>query len=135
MVKKSGKVQGLIMLNTIYKLHISFTGISLNGLTLELFSYSTTMLYNFTNNYALLTYLEYPILLLQEYALIYYVLKYEKLMGSKNVKYTLIAYLVFVSGFGIGLLPKSILIFLIVSMDKSCVLIVFLILFSIFFSP
>jgi solute carrier family 66, member 3 len=62
-----------------------------------------------------MTYLEYPILLIQEYALIYYVLKYENLLENSNVKKILIVYLVFVGGFGIGLLPKSILVLLIVS--------------------
>lgn len=44
----------------------AFTGISTTSLLLELFSYTVMALYNYTYQYALLSYLEYPILLVQE---------------------------------------------------------------------
>lgn len=44
------------------------------------------MLYNYTNNYAILNYLEYPILLVQEYVLVYFVLLYKDLLDNKNTK-------------------------------------------------
>ncbi|XP_012222105.1 solute carrier family 66 member 3 [Linepithema humile] len=50
--------------------------ISTLGLLLELTSYTVMTSYNYTNRYSLLSYLEYPIILVQEYILIYLVLKY-----------------------------------------------------------
>ncbi|XP_012529341.1 solute carrier family 66 member 3 [Monomorium pharaonis] len=50
--------------------------ISMLGLFLELTSYTVMTSYNYTNGYSLLSYLEYPIILAQEYILIFLVLKY-----------------------------------------------------------
>ncbi|XP_011696784.1 PREDICTED: PQ-loop repeat-containing protein 3 [Wasmannia auropunctata] len=49
---------------------------SMLGLFLELTSYTVMTSYNYTNGYSLLSYLEYPIILVQEYVLIFLVLKY-----------------------------------------------------------
>lgn len=46
------------------------------GLFLELTSYTVMTSYNYTNGYSMLSYLEYPIILTQEYILIFLVLKY-----------------------------------------------------------
>ncbi|XP_029170934.1 PQ-loop repeat-containing protein 3 [Nylanderia fulva] len=46
------------------------------GLFLELTSYTVMTSYNYTNGYSVLSYLEYPIILTQEYILIFLVLKY-----------------------------------------------------------
>lgn len=54
------------------------------ALLLELASYTTTMSYNFVRGYSYLSYLEYPILLAQEYVLIYCVLKYSNLLNTKT---------------------------------------------------
>lgn len=62
----------------------SARGISVVALMLELFSYTTMMSYNYINDYAILSYLEYPILLIQEYVLIYLVLKYNGLLGTRT---------------------------------------------------
>ncbi|CAL1686516.1 unnamed protein product [Lasius platythorax] len=50
--------------------------ISTLGLFLELTSYTVMTSYNYTNGYSVLSYLEYPIILTQEYILIFLVLKY-----------------------------------------------------------
>lgn len=50
--------------------------ISTLGLFLELTSYTVMTSYNYTNGYSVLSYLEYPIILMQEYILIFLVLKY-----------------------------------------------------------
>lgn len=50
--------------------------ISTLGLFLELTSYTVMTSYNYTNGYSVLSYLEYPIILVQEYILIFLVLKY-----------------------------------------------------------
>lgn len=95
------------MLITI-KFFFSITGVSLTALLLELFSYSVTMSYNFANHYAYLSYLEYPILLVQEYVLIYVTLKYQNLLGSKAF-IGLLVYVMFVGGFMFEILPTWIL--------------------------
>lgn len=98
-------------IQTVQKLR-SATGLSINGLLMELCSYTVTMLYNYTNGYAFLSYMEYPILLLQEYVLIYVVLKYENLLGQKATMWTGVYVAVFV-GFATGILPASLLMMLV----------------------
>lgn len=58
----------------------SAKGISTFGLMLELTSYTIMMSYNFISGYSFLSYLEYPILLIQEYVLVYVVFKYKNLL-------------------------------------------------------
>lgn len=59
-----------------------FLGISPLSLYLELFSYTAMMCYNYCNGYSLMSYLEYPVLLVQEYILIFLVLKYKRKLGK-----------------------------------------------------
>ncbi|GAB0089639.1 Solute carrier family 66 member 3 [Sergentomyia squamirostris] len=66
----------------------SARGISTTGLILEVSSYTVTFSYNFCKGYAYMSYLEYPILLLQEYVLIFLVLKYQNLLNTKSFIYT-----------------------------------------------
>uniref|UniRef100_A0A6B2EED3 Solute carrier family 66 member 3 n=1 Tax=Phlebotomus kandelakii TaxID=1109342 RepID=A0A6B2EED3_9DIPT len=63
----------------------SARGISTTALVLEVSSYTVTFSYNFCKGYALMSYLEYPILLLQEYVLIFLVLKYQGLLHQKSL--------------------------------------------------
>lgn len=97
---------------------IKFLGISILGLCLELFSYTVMMSYNYTNSYDFLSYMEYPILLLQEYALIYFAFKYQNLLGLRTqvvaVLYVIIATLIYLK-----LFPLVILQFLVVSTRKT----------------
>lgn len=69
------------------------------GLCLELYSYTVMMSYNYTNNYAFLSYMEYPILLIQEYFLVYFVFKYKNLLGKKALifalAYSLLAFMIY----------------------------------------
>uniref|UniRef100_A0A182PB69 F-box/WD repeat-containing protein 7 n=1 Tax=Anopheles epiroticus TaxID=199890 RepID=A0A182PB69_9DIPT len=90
----------------------SAKGLSVNGLLMELCSYTVTMLYNYTNGYAFLSYLEYPILLVQEYVLIYYVLHYESLLGKRAYQWAALYLVVFV-GFATAIIPSSLLIMLV----------------------
>lgn len=90
----------------------SATGLSINGLLMELCSYTVTMLYNFTNGYAFLSYMEYPILLIQEYVLVYVVLKYENLLGKKAFIWSGVYAAVFF-GFASGIIPSSLLMMLV----------------------
>lgn len=60
----------------------SAKGISPTALYLELLSYTVMMSYNYCNGYSFLSYMEYPILLIQEYVLILLVLKYKRKLGK-----------------------------------------------------
>lgn len=70
--------------------------------------------YNYTSGYDFLSYMEYPVLLLQEYALIFYAFKYQDLLGKKTqviaVLYSIVVTLVY-----LRLFPIIILTFLVVS--------------------
>uniref|UniRef100_U5EXY8 Solute carrier family 66 member 3 n=1 Tax=Corethrella appendiculata TaxID=1370023 RepID=U5EXY8_9DIPT len=98
-------------IRTIQQLQSS-QGISLNGLLLEVSSYTVTMLYNYTNRYAFLSYMEYPILLLQEYVLILLVLKYKDLLNPTAYKWIGIYWTIFF-GFALGILPGSLLMLMV----------------------
>lgn len=70
------------------------------------------MLYNYTYEYSLLSYLEYPILLAQEYILIGLVLYYKKLL-NKNTSYMMGGYCAFILLFAYQLLPRFLLAMLV----------------------
>ncbi|XP_046996821.1 solute carrier family 66 member 3 [Schistocerca americana] len=86
----------------------SAVGINLYGLLLELTSYTIMASYNFCNDYALLSYMEYPIILVQEIILIYLVLKYKNMVNTLSFAIFGI-YLGLTSAFLTGVLPKTIL--------------------------
>lgn len=71
------------------------------------------MMYNYCYGYAMLSYMEYPVLLIQEYALIFLVLKYKGLLTNNTYGITA-AYFVTVLAFGYNILPKFLLAFLVV---------------------
>lgn len=113
-LKKIYKLYFYFVKKLINLFFFSFVGISVFGLCLELFSYTVMMSYNYTNGYEFLSYMEYPILLLQEYVLVYFVFKYQNLLGLKTqlitVLYVIIATLIYLK-----LFPVIILQFLVVS--------------------
>lgn len=63
---------------------------SIKSLLLELISYTTMTCYNFINGYSVLTYLEYPIILIQELVLIYLVLMYRRLLNKQSILWTFV---------------------------------------------
>lgn len=67
--------------------------------------------YNYTNGYSLLSYLEYPIILVQEYILIFLVLKYLSKINMWSLLGTII-YFALSSCLLLGIVPKIILTFL-----------------------
>ena len=85
----------------------------MKGLIIETVSYTISTLYNYTNDYRLMNYFEYVILLIQNYALIFIVLFYRKQINQKFLMavgiYVFVALL-----FSTSILPKSILTLLIV---------------------
>ncbi|XP_039964727.1 solute carrier family 66 member 3 [Bactrocera neohumeralis] len=98
-------------INTI-RANKSSEGISVLGLCLELFSYTVMLSYNYSRGYDFLSYMEYPILLLQEYVLIYYTFFYQNLLGVRTqivaVLYVVVATLIYFK-----LFPLLILTFLV----------------------
>lgn len=67
---------------------------SIKSLVLELTSYTTMTCYNYVNGYSLLTYLEYPIILVQELVLIYLVLLYRRLINQRTFMWTMLYFVV-----------------------------------------
>lgn len=92
---------------------VNILGISATSLYLELFSYSIMMSYNYCNRYSILSYMEYPILLFQEYILIYLVLKYRRQLNSNTYKFAG-AYFFALSLFLTNIIPTFILALLVV---------------------
>ncbi|KAG5892897.1 hypothetical protein JTB14_006215 [Gonioctena quinquepunctata] len=87
-------------------------GINVLALSMELFSYTTMMSYNYRSGYAILSYLEYPIILLQELILIVCVLHYKDMLNH----YSFFAALVYFSmafSFLSGIAPLGLLAFLV----------------------
>lgn len=99
----------------MHHVFISHTkGISITSLYLELFSYTVMMLYNYCYGYSLLSYMEYPVLLVQEYILIFLVLKYKRLL-VQNTYAAVAGYFAVVLLFAYQILPTFLLTVLVVS--------------------
>lgn len=82
--------------------------ISILALLLELTSYTVMASYNYTNGYSVLSYLEYPVILLQEYILIFLVLKYLKKINKFSILVTILYFSISIS-FALQLIPKTVL--------------------------
>jgi len=76
--------------------------------------------YNYTNGYSLLSYLEYPIILIQEYVLIFLVLKYLSRINMWSFLCAII-YFVLSSCLLLGIIPKIVLILLAVGTMPSII--------------
>lgn len=72
-------------------------------------------LYNFTNHYGVMTYLEYPIILFQIFVMLYYALLYKRMMNFYIVPVAAMLYVAVVLSFIMELLPSDILAYLVVS--------------------
>lgn len=62
-----------------------------------------------------MTYLEYPIILMQVYIMLYYVLKFNGIISKPFVSLGALVYFAAVIGFGLEILPKEMLSYSIVS--------------------
>lgn len=78
------------------------------------FSYTVMTSYNFTNGYSVLSYLEYPVILLQEYILIFLVLKYLNKINTSSILVSILYFSISIS-FAMQLIPKVVLTILAVS--------------------
>ncbi|XP_063239519.1 solute carrier family 66 member 3 [Bacillus rossius redtenbacheri] len=86
----------------------SAKGISLKALLLELSSYTVMTCYNYTNGYALLTYMEYPVIISQQAVLILLVSRHSGLLGGRCAVLCAL-YLAVTCCFLSGVLPKAVL--------------------------
>lgn len=77
-------------------------------------SYTVMTSYNYTNGYSVLSYLEYPVILLQEYVLIFLVLKYLKKINIFSAL-AAVFYFAISTCFALQIIPKVVLTFLAVS--------------------
>lgn len=82
--------------------------ISILALLLELTSYTVMTSYNYTNGYSVLSYLEYPVILLQEYILIFLVLKYLNKINKFSILVSILYFSISIS-FALQLIPKTVL--------------------------
>lgn len=92
--------------------HIS--GISPTALYLEVFSYTVMMSYNYCNGYSILSYMEYPILLAQNFVLVVLVLKYKRLL-SQNAYLIALGYFAVTAMALTKILPTVLLSLMVVS--------------------
>ncbi|XP_011562144.1 solute carrier family 66 member 3 isoform X2 [Plutella xylostella] len=91
----------------------SARGIYIQAMLMEIFGFTIMTLYNYVNHYSILTYLEYPIILIQVYVLLYLVLKYRNLLENAVVPAAVCIYSLVVTLFAIEILPKAILTFIV----------------------
>lgn len=98
-------------------MRLCILGVSSTSLFLELFSYTIMMLYNYTYAYSLLSYLEYPILLVQEYVLVALVLKYKNML-NQNSFISIGAYFAVVLLFAYQICPRFLLAMAVVSINE-----------------
>ncbi|XP_068632997.1 solute carrier family 66 member 3 [Battus philenor] len=85
----------------------------IQAMLMEILGFTIVTLYNYTNRYNIMTYLEYPIILVQAYVLLYYVMKYQYVLGCPMVPFATFAYFITVLGFGTGFMPKYLLSYMV----------------------
>ncbi|CAH1963948.1 unnamed protein product [Acanthoscelides obtectus] len=90
----------------------STKGINTIALMMELTSYTIMMSYNYRNGYAILSYLEYPIILIQEIILICIVLYYKDLLNMTSLIISML-YVTTLVSFLSGITPLGLLAFLV----------------------
>ncbi|CAG9836791.1 unnamed protein product [Diabrotica balteata] len=87
-------------------------GINIIALLMELSSYTIMMSYNYRSGYAILSYLEYPIILIQEIILIVCVLYYKDMLNITSLAGASVYFLTAAS-FLLGMVPLGLLAFLV----------------------
>ncbi|KAI5640884.1 PQ loop repeat domain-containing protein [Phthorimaea operculella] len=87
----------------------SADGIYLQAMLMEITGFTIVTLYNFTNKYSLLTYMEYPIILVQIFVMLFFVLKYKCLLDDKRTPVGVVSYVALVIAFATRLLPQDLL--------------------------
>ncbi|KOB68315.1 PQ loop repeat-containing protein 3 [Operophtera brumata] len=80
---------------------------------LTIMSFTIMTLYNYLNNYGLMSYMEYPIILLQVYVMMYFVLKYKGMLDTPIAPLMTVIYFAGIAGFLMEILHKDILSYLV----------------------
>ncbi|CAK1554637.1 unnamed protein product [Leptosia nina] len=80
---------------------------------MEIIGYSIMTLYNYKNHYTLFTYLEYPALLLQEYLMLFYVLRAKGYLMNKYTPLNVAIYAFALTAFMTEIIPKETLNYLV----------------------
>ncbi|XP_050360815.1 solute carrier family 66 member 3 isoform X1 [Nymphalis io] len=91
----------------------SADGIYMQAMLMEITGFTIVTLYNYTNQYSVMTYLEYPIILLQVYVMLYYVLKFKGYLSTPIVPFVIVAYFASIFSFVFEILPREILSYLV----------------------
>lgn len=115
-----------------------FSDVSMTALCLQTVGYTTIILYSYCNEYSLLSYMEYVVLLILEYFLIGLVVMYNRMWTLKTFL-AVVAYLAVVVLFAYQFLPKSTLSLLVASsyhpLWAMYIFLTSLILFQLFYTP
>lgn len=90
-------------------------GLSVAAVSLEVLRYAIMWTYNCCFGYSSLSYLEYPILLLQQSILLYFVLKFNERLNVQTVLFGSLMVITMTLFMMTEMLPRTILTFLIVS--------------------
>ncbi|XP_012551521.2 PQ-loop repeat-containing protein 3 [Bombyx mandarina] len=91
----------------------SAEGIYIQAMLMEIIGFTIMSLYNYTNKYNIMTYMEYPIILFQVYVMFYFVLKYKNMLNLPIIPVMVASYFASVFGFVMDLLPKQVLSYLV----------------------
>lgn len=97
-----------------FKRLLPATGLSISAIGLEVLRYAIMWMYNVCFGYSLLSYMEYPLLLVQQTILFYFVLKFNQLISVEVALFSLLLVITMLL-FMTEMLPRVILAFLIVS--------------------
>ncbi|XP_026315473.1 PQ-loop repeat-containing protein 3 isoform X2 [Hyposmocoma kahamanoa] len=91
----------------------STEGIYIEAMLMEIVGFTIMTLYNYTNHYGVLTYLEYPIILFQIFVMLYYTLLYKRMINLYIVPLAAMLYVAIVLSFIMEVLPSEILSYLV----------------------
>lgn len=110
----------MALLKVIWEFSLNFdrslpaAGVSISAVGLEVLRYAIMWMYNVCFGYSLISYMEYPLLLVQQTILFYFVLKFNQLISVEIALFSLLLVITMLL-FMTEMLPRVILAFLIVS--------------------
>lgn len=104
----------LLQFSLNFERSLPATGLSISAIGLEVLRYAIMWMYNVCFGYSLLSYMEYPLLLVQQTILFYFVLKFNQLISIEIALFSLLLVITIIL-FMTEMLPRVILAFLIVS--------------------
>ncbi|XP_038216858.1 uncharacterized protein LOC119835871 [Zerene cesonia] len=87
--------------------------VSAHGIIMEIVGYTIMSMYNYKNDYNVLTYLEYPAILVQAYFMLFYVLRAKNQHNSMIIPPVTVLYAVSIILFMTEVIPKEVLNFIV----------------------